>query len=118
MLKFELSEGEQFAVARLEGLVSVPAWAAVLEDLAAALRSRAAPPRLVIDMSAVLGYLGVPERQEVGALMARHLAGMQKVAIVVQAQKITHVVHDEAQRHGLDLRLFPLDEDARAWVCA
>lgn len=118
MLKFELTEGEQFAVARLDGLVSLEAWAAVLQDLAAALRTRAAPPRLVIDMSAVLGYLGVPERQAVGALLASHLAGMQKVAIVVEARKITHVVHDEAQRRGLDLRLFPSRGDAQAWVCA
>jgi len=118
MLRFELSEGELFAVARLEGLVSVEAWAAVLEHLGTTLRASAAPPRLVIDMTAVLGYLGVPERQAVGALMAKHFAGMQKVAIVVQAHKITHVVHDEAQRHGLNLRLFPLNEDAKAWVSA
>lgn len=118
MLKFELSAGEQFAAARLEGLVSVEAWATVLEELATALRASAAPPRLVIDMSAVLGYLGVPERQKVGALMARHFAGMEKVAIVVQAHKITHVVHDEAQRNGLNLELFPRSEDAQAWLCA
>jgi hypothetical protein len=118
MMNFELDPRENFTVARLEGLVSVEAWASVLEDLARALNASAAPPRLVLDMTAVLGYLGVPERQAVGGLMARHFAGLQKVAIVVQAHKITHVVHDEAQRNGLNLRLFPLSEDAQAWVCA
>lgn len=118
MLRFELSDGERFATARIEGLVSLEAWAAVLENLAAALRARAAPPRLLIDLNGLLGYLGVPERQAVGALMATHFAGMEKVALVVPAFKITNVVHDEAQRNGLNLRLFPHSEDAQAWVCA
>lgn len=118
MLRFELSEGEPYALARLEGMVSVDAWATVLEDLATALRAGAASPRLVIDLNAVLGYLGVPERQAVGALMAKHLAGIQKVALIVQAHKITNVVHDEANRKGLNLRLFPCGDEARAWVCA
>ena|SRR3569623_1555783 len=116
MLKFELNVGERVAVARIEGLVSVEAWATVLEDLSTALQASAAPPRLIVDLSGLLGYLGVPERQAVGALMARHFAGMQKVALVVQAHKITKVVHDEAQRNGLNLRLFPRSEDAQAWV--
>jgi hypothetical protein len=98
--------------------VSLEAWATVLENLAVALRESAAPPRLIIDLNGLLGYLGVPERQAVGALMARHFAQMQKVALVVPAQKITNVVHDEAQRNGLNLRLFPESEDAQAWVSA
>jgi hypothetical protein len=118
MLKFELVDAQGFSIARLEGLVSLDAWATVLAELRTALGARNAPPRLVIDMNAVLGYLGVPERQAVGGLMARHLAGMQKVAIVVHAAKITNVVHDEAQRNGLNLRLFPRSEDAQAWICA
>ena len=63
-----------------------------------------------------LGYLGVPERRAVGALMARHFAGMEKVAIVVQAQKITDVVQGEAQHKGLNLRLFPEHAEAVAWA--
>jgi len=118
MLKFELSTREQVAFAQIEGLVSVEAWATVLENLATALQASAAPPRLVIDLNGLLGYLGVPERQTVGALMARHLARMQKVALIVPAHKITNVVHDEAQRNGLNLRLFPCSDDAHAWVIA
>lgn len=118
MLKFELNQGERFAVVRLEGLVSVAAWAAVLEDLATALQASAAPQRLLMDLNALLGYLGVPERQAVGALMAKHFARMQKVALVIQAHKITDVVHNEAQRNGLNLRLFSDNEDAQAWVSA
>lgn len=118
MLKYELHDGEDVAVARIHGVVSPEAWAAVLEQLALALEASKAPPRLVIDLNDLLGYLGVPERQAVGALMARHLAGMERVALVVPAHKITNVVHDEAQRNGLNLRLFPRDEDAKAWVSA
>jgi hypothetical protein len=69
-------------------------------------------------MQGVLGYLGIPERTAVGALMANHLAGMEKVAVLVQAHKITQVVYDEAQRNGLNLRLFPEYADAVAWVVA
>jgi hypothetical protein len=71
-----------------------------------------------MDLNALLGYLGVPERRTVGALMAQNLAGMHRVALIVPAHKITNVVHDEAQRHGLNLRLFPRSQDAKAWVIA
>lgn len=118
MLNFELRASERYSCVRIAGLVSVDAWASVLTDLENGLQSRTSPRRLLMDLTGLLGYLGVPERQAVGALMARHLAGMQKVALVVQANKITNVVHDEAQRHGLDLRLFADKEDARAWVSA
>lgn len=118
MLHFALTARDGFALALLHGLVGLDAWGAVLEKLGAALASSAAPPRLVLDMTAALGYLGIPERRAVGTLMARHLGGMEKVAIVVQAHKITDVVHDEAQQNGLNLRLFPRYDDAVAWVSA
>ena len=116
MLHFELTGQDQFALARLDGLVSLDAWGVVLESLATALATSTAPPRLVLDMTAVVGYLGTPERTAVGGLMARHFAAMEKVALVVQAYKITEVVYAEAQKNGLNLRLFPKYDDAVAWV--
>jgi hypothetical protein len=116
MLNFKLTEQDGFVLAHLDGLVSLDAWNTVLQALARALPTTAAPARLLIDMRAVLGYLGIPERTAVGALMAKHLARMEKVAVLVEAHKITQVVYDEAQRNGLDLRLFPEYDDAVGWV--
>jgi hypothetical protein len=116
MLHFALTARDGFNLAHLDGLVSLDAWSAVLERLDDALTANPAPPRLVIDMTGVLGYLGVPERRAVGALMAQHFAGMAKVALVVQAHKITDVVHGEAHKNGLNLQLFPRYEDAAQWV--
>jgi hypothetical protein len=116
MLNFKLATQDGFALAQLDGLVSLDSWRLVLQGISRALPATAAPARLVIDMRAVLGYLGIPERTAVGALMAEHLAGKEKVAVVVEAHKITQVVYDEAQRHGLNLRLFPAYDDAVAWV--
>jgi hypothetical protein len=118
MLDYRLTGGETFAVVHLDGVVSLEGWHAVLEKLADALAATAAPRRLVIDMTAVLGYLGTPERRTVGALLARHFNGIEKVALVVQAHKITDVVLSEAQRNGLNLQLFPEYDDAVAWVSA
>ena len=118
MLHFALTSRDQFALAEVGGLVSLDAWRAVLQQIALALDASAAPPRLVIDMTAVLGYLGIPERTAVGALMASHFGAMEKVAILVQAHKITTVVSTEAQRNGLNLRLFPSYDDAVAWAVA
>jgi hypothetical protein len=118
MLHFRLIANDQYSLAHLDGLVSLDAWDVVLQELATALVASPSPPRLLLDMTAVAGYLGVPERTAVGALMARHLSQMQKVAIVVQAHKITGVVYDEAQRNGLNLQLFPDYDDAQAWVCS
>jgi hypothetical protein len=118
MLHFKLIAQDRFSLASLDGLVSLDAWGVVLENLATALVASTAPPRLILEITAVTGYLGVPERRAVGALMARHLNQMQKVAIVVQAHKITDVVYSEAQRNGLNLQLFPKYDDAVAWVTA
>lgn len=115
MMKFELAVGEGHVHVTLEGLVSLEAWDEVLQKISAAMPGNA-PARLVIDMRSVLGYLGVPERTAVGSMMATRLQRMQKVAILVQAEKITNVVHDEARRNGLNLRLFPHNDDAAAWV--
>jgi hypothetical protein len=116
MLNFALTSRDGFNLAHLDGLVSLEAWDAVLKSLDSALAASPAPNRLVIDMTGVLGYLGVPERRAVGALMAQHFAGMAKVALVVQAHKITDVVYTEAQKNGLNLQLFPRYEDAAQWV--
>lgn len=116
MMNFALTAQEGFALAHLGGLVTLEAWQAVLDKLSAALVATAAPPRLVIDMTAVLGYLGIPERRMVGTLMAQHFSALEKVAIVVQAEKITGVVSGEAQRLGLDLQLFPEHDHAVAWI--
>lgn len=118
MLDFRLQGGARYAVARLDGIVSLDAWQSVLERLEAALQASAAPSRLVIDMRSVLGYLGTPERRMVGTLMAQRFAACEKLAVVVQAQKITDVVSGEARRHGLELRLFPDFDDAIAWIDA
>jgi hypothetical protein len=116
MLSFTLTVHDRFCVAHLDGLVTLEGWEAVLGELGAAWATAKAPPCLVIDMREAVGYLGVPERKTVGALMARHFTEMTKVAIVVQAHKITNVVRGEAQRNGLDLQLFPAYADAVAWV--
>ncbi len=116
MLTFELTCRDGFALAHLNGLVSLDAWRTVLGKLADALAATAAPPRLVIDMTAVLGYLGIPERKAVGVLMAQNFGAMEKVVVVVQAHKITGTVSAEAQRNGLNLQLFPEFDDAVAWV--
>ena len=116
MLTFKLTAQSGFTVVHLDGLVFLEAWRAVLESIADELAKGDAPARLVVDMRAVGGYLGIPERTAVGALMAKHFAGTEKVAVVVQAHKITEVVYSEAQRNGLNLRLFPDWDDAVAWV--
>lgn len=116
MLTFEIADSDGFVLVRVEGLVSLDAWEAVLQRISAELATRDGPRRIMIDMRPVLGYLGIPERRAVGAMMAERLSGMQKVAILVQAEKITNVVHDEAHRYGLNLRLFPQHGDAVAWV--
>lgn len=116
MLRFTLTAHDRFCQAHLDGLVTVEGWEAVLKDLAGALAAANSPPCLVIEMTAVVGYLGVPERRTVGALMAHHFKGLTKVAIVVQAHKITDVVRGEARQGGLDLQLFPQYAEAVAWA--
>ena len=74
MLTYEITDSHGFAVVRLEGLVSLDAWDAVLQEISAALATRDGPRRLLIDIMSTLGYLGIPERRAVGAMMGEPFA--------------------------------------------
>jgi hypothetical protein len=115
MLQLRLHPHDDFIYAQLFGLVSVEAWEKGLRELEEA--TRPVPgDRLLVDLTGLVGWLGVPERTRVGALMAAHLGRMKRVALHIQPQKIVGVVEAEARRNGLELRLFPRFEDAATWV--
>jgi len=116
-MQYRILPNDHFILAQLGGLVSLPAWDQVLVELEQAIAG-AAGDRLVLDLTGLVGWLGLPERTAVGALMARRLARMKKVALFIEADKITGVVEAEAQRLGLDLKLFPTEAAAAAWVQA
>lgn len=115
MLQFELEPQDGFLLVRLAGLVSPEAWQRMLAELERAIQDTPSD-RLVANLEGLVGWLGEPERRAVGALMAVRLARMKKVALVIEARKITGVVEAEAQKNGLDLRLFPNYEEALSWV--
>ena len=69
-----------------------------------------------MNLTGLVGWLGVPERKAVGALMATHLGRMNKGALFIQPEKIAGVVEAEAQRNGLALRVFPESEAAFDWA--
>ena len=106
---------DNFFLARIDGLVSSEAWDVVLKELEVAIAG-ATSDRLVVDLNGLVGWLGLPERTAVGGLMAARLARMKKVALVIEAEKISGAVESEAQRNGLNLRLFPAYDDAVDWV--
>jgi len=115
MLQYRILSHDVFIHAHLFGLVSVDAWAKGLRDLELATADLPGD-RLLVDLTGLVGWLGVPERTQVGALMAKHLGRMKRVALYIQAEKIAGVVEAEARRRGLDLRLFPNYEAAAQWV--
>ena len=117
MLQLRLFPQDGYFLADLTGLVSVQAWEQGLRDLGAA-TAEGPHDRLVVDLTALVGWLGVPERTSVGAMMATHLGRMRKVAAYIQAEKIAGVVEGEARRRGLDLRIFPELDAAVAWAVA
>lgn len=114
-MRFQISLNDDFTLAHINGLVSLAAWEKMLSELGEATQG-APSDRLVLDLAGLVGWLGVPERQRVGALMATHLGRMKKVAGVIQAEKIVGVVEGQARRDGLDLRLFSSHDEAVAWV--
>lgn len=114
-MQLRIVPNDDYFLAHIEGLVSSEAWDEVLKELELAIAG-ASSDRLVVDLSGLVGWLGLPERTAVGRLMAARLARMKKVALLIQAEKISGAVEAEAQRNGLDLRLFPSYDDAKAWV--
>jgi hypothetical protein len=117
MLRFELFERGTHIEARVDGLVSLTAWETMLTDLHGEVAKRTGD-RLLIDLFGLLGFLGEADRRLVGALLATQLGGMKKVALVIDAHKITGIVQAEAHRLGLDLRLFSDRAEALAWLLA
>ena len=115
MLQFRILPHDDALVAQVGGLVSMTAWEKLLREMENALGSRQ-HDRLVVNLTELVGWLGVSERTKVGELMATHLCGMKKVALYIQREKITGVVQAEAQRNGLDLRLFDEHQAAVSWA--
>jgi hypothetical protein len=115
MLQFQLQPQDGFVLVPLTGLVTPEAWKNALAEVEAALLGQPAD-RAVFDLGGLVGWLGEPERRAVGGLMAKHLAPMKRVALVIEARKITGVVEEEATRAGLSLRLFSVMDDAVGWV--
>jgi hypothetical protein len=115
MLQFRILPHDDALVAQVGGLVSMTAWEKLLREMEDALGSRQ-HDRLVVNLTELVGWLGVSERTKVGELMANHLRGMKKVALFIQPEKITGAVQAEAQRHGLDLRLFSEYDAALRWA--
>jgi len=117
MLQFHWLPHDEVLLAQVGGLVSMPAWQRVLRELDDTLSGKP-KDRLVLNLTQLVGWLGVPERTEVGALMATHLRHMKKVALFIQPEKITGVVQAEAQRRGLELRLFSEYDAAISWAAS
>lgn len=117
MLQLQFVPQQGYFLAHLSGLVSVESWELGLRNLGATLADLPGD-RLVVDLIGLVGWLGVPERTQVGALMAAHLGRMKKVALYIQPEKIAGVVQAEARRQGLDLRIFPVYDDAVRWSVA
>jgi hypothetical protein len=117
MLRFHLLAHDDVLLAHVSGLVSIQAWGALLRELDDSLAGWSRD-RLVLNLTQLVGWLGVPERTEVGALMATHLRSMKKVALFIQREKITHVVRAEAERRGLELRLFSEFDAAISWAAS
>ena len=115
MLHYSACARDDFLLVHLGGLVSLDAWRQVLQQLEDAVKPMP-HDRLVADLAGLVGWLGAHERRIVGALWAAHLARMAKVALVIQPEKITGVVEAEAQRNGLNLRLFSSHDEAMTWV--
>ena len=117
MLQLRFIPQDGYFLAHLSGLVSVEAWDQGLRELADAIGD-APGDRLVVNLTGLVGWLGVPERTAVGAMFATRLVRMKKVSLYIQAEKIAGVVQTEARRHGLDLRLFPSFDEALRWALA
>jgi hypothetical protein len=115
MLQLRFIPQEGYFLAHLSGLVSVESWDQGLRDLDEAIGDKPGD-RLLVNLTGLVGWLGVPERTAVGALWAARLGRMKKVALYIQPEKIAGVVQAEARRKGLDLRLFPAFDEAVRWV--
>ncbi len=115
-MQFEIESPEEgFLLLRLTGLVSIEAWEHALHDIGKLTRPMP-QDHLLINLTGLVGWLGVPERTKIGALAATHLAHMKKVAFVIQPEKISGVTEAQANKTGLALRVLSSHDAAVGWL--
>lgn len=87
-----------------------------LFDLAARVAQMKAHRRAIVDLLAVEPVLSFTEHLQLGAHVATALAGLDRVATVVDARFKTGTSEEAAQKHGLNLRTFVDIHEATEWL--
>jgi hypothetical protein len=87
-----------------------------LFDLTARVAQMKGYKRVMVDLLAVEPALSVNEHLQLGAHVASVLAGLDRVATVVDARFKTGTSERAAQKHGLNLRTFVDIHEATEWL--
>ena len=116
-MNYSISLDGGITTVALTGFAMIDAWEKVIERLTGE-AAVSQGTRLMLVIHGVLGFMGIPERRYLGELLAEKFAHLSKVAVVVEAQKVTGVVEGAAQGRGLTLRVFSDDRAAHHWLSA
>ena len=114
-MQYTLRREGGWARAELQGLALLEGWQALLPELGRQ-TAEAGDTRLLMVLEGLVGFLGQPERQQVGELAALHLRHLARIAMLVPPQKVTGVTEAAARERGLDLRVFSDAAQAHAWL--
>ena len=107
--------GPQFSVVEVTSLAFLENAEPVLREVAQHTREHQ-DRRLLINLLDVVGTFGPEEQRTIGLLAFQYLAHLEKVASLVQPDKITRQSEAAAQAQGLQLRVFTTLADAIEWL--
>jgi hypothetical protein len=109
--------GTAGVAAEVTGLAFMDAWDRLLRQLGEQTR-RMGSRGALLDITGLVGTLGVPEREQLGRLFAHHLGHLSRLALFMQHERISRVAERSACAAGMRTRVFADRLEAQAWLAA
>jgi len=116
-LRFDVEHRKGYAVVRVEGEPSLGQFLSFLQ-LMHVETSGWQTKRALFDLRAVQTLTTFTDHYAIGEEAARQLSHLQRVASLVEPQRLTRASEKTAQRSGMNLVIFTDEAEAVAWLTA
>jgi hypothetical protein len=116
-LSFQAEHRDGFSIVRLRGEPSLGQFLSALQLLGVETKSWTTK-RVLFDLRGVRTLTTFTEHYAVGEEAARQLQHLNRIASVVDPDRITHASEKTARRSGLNLMVFSDFDKALAWLTA
>jgi hypothetical protein len=116
-LRFDVEHRDAYSVVRVEGAPTLGQFLSFLHLIAVETTGWKVR-RVLFDLRQVKTLIAFTDHYAVGEEAARQLSHLQRVASLVEPDRITRASEKTAQRSGMNLMVFTEEEAAIGWLTA